>query len=66
MRNVFDSNTSIFATSCTSLVVSERNDGINEFSEIVSDRKIYQNILEENNKIFGGEAAHTLKSLKFS
>jgi hypothetical protein len=48
------------------LVVSERNDGINEFSEIVSDRKIYQNILEENNEIFCGKAAYTLKSLEFS
>lgn len=61
LRDLFDSNT---LSSCT--FVSKGNNGIDEFSEVVTDREINKNILEKTDKVFTGKAADTLKPLEFT
>ena len=56
-----DSNTFI-----TSSLISERNNWVYEFSEVITDWKIDENILEETDKVFTCKAAYTLKALKFT
>ena len=61
LRDFLDSNTLIART-----FVSERNNGVDEFSEVVTDREINKNILEKTDKVFTGKAADTLKPLEFT
>ena len=50
----------------SSTFVSERDNRVNEFSEIITNRKINENILEKTNKVFTGETTDTLKALEFT
>lgn len=50
----------------SSTFVSERDNRVNEFSEIITNRKINKNILEKTNKVFTGETTDTLKALEFT
>ena len=61
LRDFLDSNTLIART-----FVSERNNGVDEFSEVVTDWEINKNILEKNDKVLTGKAADTLKTLEFT
>lgn len=61
LRDFLDSDTFI-----TSSFVSERNNWVYEFSEVITDWKIDKNILEETDKVFTSKAAYTLKTLKFT
>jgi len=47
-------------------IITERNNLINEFSEIIANRKINKNILKQTNKVLICEAADTLETLEFS
>jgi len=66
LRNIFNSDSLLLVTSISSVSLNDLYDGVNEFSEILSNRKIDKNILEKNNKIFTGKTGDTLKTLEFS
>ena len=61
LRDFLDGDTFI-----TSSLISERNNRVYEFSEVITDWKIDKNILEKTDKVFTCKAAYTLKALKFA
>jgi hypothetical protein len=61
LRDFLDSNTLIART-----FVSERNNGVDEFSEVVTDWESNKNILEKTDKVLTGKATDTLKTLEFT
>lgn len=50
----------------TTSLGTKLNDLVDEFPEVIADRKINEDILEKGDKVIICEAADTLKTLKFS
>ncbi len=61
LRDFLNSDTFI-----TSSLISERNNWVYEFSEVITDWKIDKNILEKTDKVLTSKAAYTLKALEFT
>lgn len=65
VRDLLDGD--LLLSSLSTVVLTEMgDDGVNEFSEVLSDWQVNKNILEETNEVLTGEGTDTLEPLELS